>query len=111
MLFRSTMHSDFDILKLKNENIILNSYEYFFDKCLSFFENLKNNGVNPYIICYPKDSADVLLKYNNLLEYHIPLTYCEKSYNSTDELCFEHPNLVIENYFKDKNLKSNFGNL
>jgi hypothetical protein len=102
----ATLMADFDILKIKDKDIVMQSYQYFYDKCLEFFERLKKKGVTPYVICYPKDSSDVLQRHD-LFKYHIPLTYNNESFNSTDELCAKYPILVIENYFRDKNLNKN----
>lgn len=99
----STMVSDFNILNVKNEDIVADSYTYFYDKCFDFFEKLESLGVTPYIFCYPIESVDSLLKHK-INKYHVKLKHGDGEFNSTDELVKKYPLLTIENYFAEKNL-------
>jgi len=99
----STMSADFNILNIRDEDIVADSYTYFYDKCFEFFEKLELNAVTPYIICYPKDSVYPLLNHK-ISKYHIKLKYEDKEFDSTDELVIYYPKLSIENYFAEKNL-------
>lgn len=95
--------SDFHILNVKNEDIIVDSYTYFYDKCFDFFVKLESMGITPYIFCYPFDSVEPLLNHK-IKKYHIELKYHNKEYNSTDELVTDYPIFKIENYFAKNNL-------
>jgi len=99
----STISADFNILNIRNEDIVADSYTYFYDKCFEFFEKLKLWGIKPFIFCYPKDSVEPLLNHK-ISKYHIKLKYEDKEFNSTDELVIDYPKLTIENYFAERNL-------
>lgn len=97
------VQNDIDILNLSNESIIADSYTYFYDKCIDFFEKLESLGIRPFVFCYPKDSVQPLLNHR-MAKYHIKLNYNDNEFNSTDDLVDSYPLLTIENYFADKNL-------
>jgi len=97
----SCIRKEFNLFEIDDSKIIYDSYLYFYDKLYDFIKKL--NDINVYIICYPDDSIETLLNHP-LKEYHVPLEYNEKYYNSTMELSNANPNLEIQHYFAKKNL-------
>jgi hypothetical protein len=102
----SIVNVEKEIFGLENDKIVYDSYTYFYDKLYQLIQKLELNNINSYIICYPKDAANALLKHK-LNKYHTPLLYEENSYNSTDDLGESNPMLIVSNYFFEQNL--NFG--
>jgi len=102
----SIIREEKEIFGLANDDIIFDSYQYFYDKLYEFVLELEKSNIKTFIICYPKDAVEPLLNHS-LSKYYVPLIYDSIEYSSTDDISKHQPQLVISNYFAPQNL--NYG--
>lgn len=94
----SIIREEQEIFGLYNDDIMFDSYEYFYNKLYEFILELEKSNIKVFIICYPKESVKPLLNHN-LSKYYVPLIYNDMEYTSTADISIHHPQLVISNYF------------